>query len=107
VAPRPLNPDQLLSEPLAFSVDLLGYYVAVAVPFLLAGIAVATPLATYPAQVDRLYAADLLGAGIGCAGAVAALTWLDGPGAIAVCAALLVGAGALYASRGPLAIGLA
>jgi len=107
VAPRPLNPDQLLSEPLAFSVDLLGYYVAVAIPFLLAGIAIATPLATYPAQVDRLYAADLLGAGIGCVGAVAALTWLDGPGAICVCAALLVGAGALYASRGPLAIGLA
>ncbi|HYB12277.1 MAG TPA: hypothetical protein VEG67_02330 [Myxococcota bacterium] len=92
----PLSPDRLLSEPGAFFLGLLGYYGAVLVPFLFAGIAVATPLSVYPSQVHRLYAADLFGAALGCGAAVAALTWLDGAGAVAVCAALLIGAGAAY-----------
>jgi len=106
LAPRPLDPARLLTEPVAFSVGLLAYYAAVSVPFLLAGVAVATPLATYPHQISRLYAADLLGAALGCIGAIAALTWLDGPAALAVCAAVLVASGALYAGRGKLGAAL-
>ena len=98
VGPRPLSPDALLSEPFSFSLGLLGYYLAVTVPFLLAGIAISAPLAAFPAQLNVLYAADLLGAGIGCVVAVVALTWLDGQAAIVVAAALLVLGGALYAS---------
>jgi len=70
----------------------------VLVPFLLAGIAVAAPLAAYPARVDRLYAADLLGAGIGCGAAVLALSYADGPAALCICAAAFASAGALYAT---------
>jgi hypothetical protein len=97
----------MLSEPIPFFLRLLGYYVAITVPFLLAGIAIATPLTVYPAQVNRLYAADLFGAGVGCLAAVAALTWLDGPDAITAAAAVLLAGGALYAWPGRLAVGLA
>ena len=85
---------------MSFFFGLFGYYLAVVVPFLLAGMAVAGPLARWAGQVDRLYAADLLGAGLGCLAAVAALSWLDGPAALFVCAGLFTLGGALYAGAG-------
>jgi spermidine synthase len=97
LAPRPISPHLLLAAPGRFFAGLLGYYVVVTVPFLLAGLAVVAPLAAHPRAVNRLYAADLLGAGLGCAAAVVGLSHLDGPGAVTVCAAVLVAAGALYA----------
>ena len=48
LAPWPIDPSTLLSQPLTFSARLLGYYVAVTVPFLFAGLAIATPLAAFP-----------------------------------------------------------
>ena len=96
LGPNPLEPDRLLETPVSFFFGLLGYYLAVVVPFLLAGMAVAGPLTRWASQVDRLYAADLLGAGLGCLAAVAALYWLDGPAALFVCAGvLLLGRGAV------------
>ena len=86
----------MLSQPGTFFAGLLGYYIAVTIPFLFAGLAIATPLAAYPHRVNRLYAADLLGAGLGCLAAVLALTELDAAGAITVCAAIFIAAGALY-----------
>jgi hypothetical protein len=100
LAPWPIDPSTLLSQPFSFSAGLLGYYVAVTVPFLFAGLAIATPLAAYPRAANRLYAADLLGAGLGCLAAVAALSKLDAAGAIAACAAIFVAAGALYWTPG-------
>lgn len=97
VGPRPISPDALILDPVGFGLGLLGYYAAVALPFLLAGLAVATPLAAWPRVASRLYAADLLGAGLGCAAAVVALSWLDGQAAVAVCAALFFAAAACYA----------
>ncbi len=107
LAPHPLDPARLVGEPGSFFLGLLGYYAVVTLPFLLAGIAVAAPLSAHPERVDRLYAADLAGAGLGCAGAVVALWWLDGPGALALAAALFVAAGAVYAPSGRLGVGLA
>ena len=100
LGPNPLEPDRLLETPVSFFFGLLGYYLAVVVPFLLAGMAVAGPLTRWAAQVDRLYAADLLGAGLGCLAAVGALYWLDGPAALFVCAAFFCLGGALYAGVG-------
>ena len=94
---HPIDPSRLLSDPGTLSLGLLGYYAAVTLPFFLAGLAIATPLAAHPERANRLYAADLLGAGIGCSFAVAGLTWLDGPGAVVACAAVFVAAAALYA----------
>jgi hypothetical protein len=96
LASRPLDPSLILVEPAPFAVGLLGYYVAITIPFFLAGIAVAAPLAAYPERVDRLYSADLLGAGLGCAAAVTALVVVDGAAAVFVCAAILVAAGGAY-----------
>jgi hypothetical protein len=62
---HPLDPSQILTDRTAFFTGLLGYYAAVTAPFLLAGIAVSAPLAAYPLQVNRLYGADLFGAGLG------------------------------------------
>jgi hypothetical protein len=100
LAERPISPDAILTDPPRFFLALLGYYVAVTLPFLLAGIAVATPLSAWARHASPLYAADLLGAGLGCVAAVAALSFLDGEAAIVACAAILLAAAALYAAPG-------
>ena len=100
LAPRPISPATMLSQPGTFFVGLLGYYIAVTIPFLFAGLAVALPLAAYPHRVNRLYAADLLGAGLGCLAAVLALIAFDGAMAITICAAIFIAGGALYMGAG-------
>src|SRR5688572_25245546 len=46
---------------------LLGLsYLLIAVPFVFSGITVAVALTKFPAHVEKLYAADLVGAGLGC-----------------------------------------
>ncbi len=97
LGPRPVDPTALANEPGTLFLGLLGYYVAIAAPFLLGGIAVAAPLAAYAAHADRLYAADLLGAGLGCLAAVAALTWTDGATALVLCAAIFAAGAICYA----------
>lgn len=107
VAQRPLRPDRMLAEPGWFAMQLAGYYAVVCVPFWFGGLAVVAPLSAWPVRANRLYAADLLGAGLGCAAAVAALTFLDGETAVFACAALFVAAGALYVTPSRLAGSLA
>ena len=106
LAPWPLDPRQMTTDTWLFSGRLLGYYLVLSVPFILAGLAVATPLSAYPAYTNRLYASDLFGAGLGCLAAVASLTWLSGPAAIIVCTAVFLVAAAVYAERGSLAIAM-
>ena len=106
LAPRPISPDELIARPGAFFLGLLAYNAVITVPFLLAGLAVATPLAAFPHSASRLYAADLLGAALGCVSAVIALSWVDGAAAVVVCGAIFVVAGALYAPSPGLARGL-
>jgi hypothetical protein len=100
LGPHPIDPERLIAEPIAFSAGLLAYYAVVAVPFLFAGIAIATPLSAWPERADRLYAADLLGAGLGCAAAVLALSLLDAAGALCAAAAALAASAACYALPG-------
>jgi hypothetical protein len=97
LGPRPIDPSGLHVASGRTFLGLLLYYVAVAVPFLLGGLAVAAPLSAHPERADRLYAADLLGAGLGCLAAVAALSWTDGATAVALCAALFAAAAVCYA----------
>jgi len=104
LAPRPLNPQDMTITPLKFSLELCVYYAILAVPFILAGLAVAAPLSAYPARVNRLYAIDLSGAALGCLVAVAALQWLTGPQAVTACVLLFIAAGAAYAGGGALRV---
>ena len=99
LAPRPIEPGFLLTRPRSFFIDLLGYYIVVTIPFLLAGLGIAIPLAAYPRRINRLYCADLVGAGLGCLVAVVALNKLDAAGATTVCAAIFLAAGVLYSAR--------
>jgi hypothetical protein len=62
--------------------------VVISVPFVCSGVVVCLALTRFPKRVNRLYAADLIGAGLGCVLLVAAFWWLDGP-------SLVIGIGAL------------
>jgi len=64
-------------------------YLVISVPFIFSGVIVALTLTRFPNQVSRLYAADLMGAGLG----TVTLVWLinvlgDGPSTVVVVAAL-------------------
>jgi spermidine synthase len=73
---------------------LLLYYLALVAPFFLGGLVLGLPLAAFPAQTTRVYAANLAGAGVGCVAALGALTIFDAPGAV-IFSALLAACGAL------------
>ncbi|HXJ37159.1 MAG TPA: hypothetical protein VMS22_24285 [Candidatus Eisenbacteria bacterium] len=77
---------------------LLAFYAVLALPFLFAGFALSTAFAAFVRDVNRLYFADLVGAGAGSALAVAALPALGG-------LALLAAAGAAGAAAARLASG--
>jgi len=65
--------------------------VVISVPFVCSGVVVALALTRFPRKVNRLYAADLVGASLGCVLLVVAFNWLDGP-------SLVIGIGALAAA---------
>jgi hypothetical protein len=52
--------------------------VVISVPFVCSGVVVALALTRFQ-RVNRLYAADLVGAGLGCVALVVVFQWLDGP----------------------------
>ncbi len=66
----------------------------ISIPFVCSGVVVCLALTRFPAQTNRLYAADLVGAALGCILVVALFVVLDGPslviaiGAIAALGAL-------------------
>jgi hypothetical protein len=63
-------------------------YVVLALPFACSGIVVCLALTKFPAQVGKLYAADLAGAAVGCLLVVWTLNVTDGPTAVVVVAFL-------------------
>ncbi len=73
----------------AFSV--VATCVVISIPFVFSGIVVCLSLTRFPERVNRLYAADLVGAGLGCILLVVAFAVLDGP-------SLVIGIGALGAA---------
>jgi hypothetical protein len=62
--------------------------VVVSIPFIFSGIVVCLALTRFPTRVNRLYATDLVGAGLGCAVLVVLFRWLDGPSLVALIGAL-------------------
>jgi MFS family permease len=67
----------------------------VSIPFVFSGIAVTIALTRFPNRVNRLYAADLIGAAVGCALVVWLLNRLDGPSVI-IAVGALAAVGALF-----------
>ncbi len=62
----------------------------ISVPFIFSGIVVCIALTQFPHDVNRLYAVDLLGAGLGCIAVVALFSWFDGPSLVVFTGALAV-----------------
>ena len=62
--------------------------VVISVPFVCSGVVVCLALTRFPRRVNRMYAADLVGAGLGCVLLVVAFSWLDGPSLVIGIAAL-------------------
>ena len=73
-------------------------YAVISIPFIFSGVCVCLALTRFPAQVSRLYAADLAGAALGCILLIAALRITDGPTAVILVAAL-AGLGAVLFLR--------
>jgi spermidine synthase len=86
----PIQIDDVVNDPGRFSLLLLVYYVAVGLPFLLAGFAVSVPFAAYPRLMGRLYFWDLLGAGLGCLFVVSTVEFFGVPGLIIIAAGLML-----------------
>ena len=71
----PFNPLELLWDPLQPWL-LATLYLLLALPFLFAANAIALTLQAHPGAIPLTYAADLLGAGVGCLGLIVLLWWL-------------------------------
>jgi hypothetical protein len=68
--------------------------IVISVPFVFSGVVVCLALTRFPQRVNRLYAADLTGAALGCVLLVVVLSTIDGPSAIVLVGAV-AGLGAL------------
>jgi hypothetical protein len=71
----------------------------ISVPFVFSGIVVCLALTRFPRRVNRLYAVDLVGAGLGCVLLVVLFSFLDGPSLV-----VLIGA---FATAGAIAFAIA
>lgn len=99
-----------LALPMSPHLTLVGLWsvlltcIIISVPFVLSGVVVALVLTRFAERVNRLYAADLAGAALGCVILVALLQRIDGPSAvIAVAAVAALGSVAFGSGRGRLA----
>jgi MFS family permease len=71
----------------------------ISVPFVFSGIVVCLALTRFPRRVNRLYAVDLVGAGLGCVLLVVLFSFVDGPSLV-----VLIGA---FATAGAIAFAIA
>jgi spermidine synthase len=81
------------------SAKLLVVCVAVFLPFLAAGLALAAIFATHAKRIARLYFADLIGAGLGCAICVPLMATITPPGCVLLVGVLFALAGLRLSSR--------
>lgn len=79
--------------------QLTAIYVLAAVPFLLGGMAIALAFRHRSQWIDRVYFADLAGAGVGCALTLVLLTFVPAPQAMVVIAGVGALAALLYGWR--------
>ena len=81
----PFNPFRLLLDRSQLIYTLL-YYLILAAPFFFSGLAISLLLSRGSRDVNRLYAADLLGAGLGCVAVCVVMQALGGSGSVVVAA---------------------
>jgi hypothetical protein len=91
----PFDPFNLLNDPRQFWLMPL-YFLTVALPFFCAGLALALLFTRGSAVVNRLYAFDLLGAGVGCAAIALVMPRFGGAGSVVIAAAISLVAAAVF-----------
>jgi hypothetical protein len=69
----------------------------ISVPFVCAGVVVCLALTRFGDRVNRLYAADLIGAGLGCVFLIVAFKFFDGPSLVVLIAAVAAVGAFLFA----------
>jgi hypothetical protein len=77
----PFDPFRLLLDRRQFAYTTL-YYVVLSAPFFCSGLAISLLLSRGGREVNRLYAADLLGAGLGCAAVCVTMPVFGGSGSV-------------------------
>lgn len=77
--------------------SVIGTCLIASVPFVLSGIVVCLCLTRFPDRVNRLYAVDLLGAGLGCVLLAVLFASVDGPSALIATGALAGVGGVCFA----------
>jgi hypothetical protein len=94
----------MLSIPIGLSTSMvqsiwtfLMFSAVISAPFIFSGVTIALALTRSPFPIGRVYAADLFGAAIGCAGAAVILEVLDAPSAVIAISGLLFVAAAAFA----------
>lgn len=95
----------LMNRDGAFSPEQIGWlaliYVLLSIPFFLSGSVLALSLAGWPNEAGKIYAADLIGAALGCLLSVAALSRLGGVNALLLLSLVLaLAASAFIYGRG-------
>lgn len=83
----PFDSYRIAWEPMQF-VYLTVYYLALTAPFFFAGLVIGALLAAAEYPVNRIYAANLAGSGLGAFVALGGLTWLNAPGVVLLATAL-------------------
>ncbi|HSF62224.1 MAG TPA: hypothetical protein VLA69_11060, partial [Gaiellaceae bacterium] len=71
--------------------------IVIAIPFVCSGVVVCLALTRFPAQTNRLYGADLVGAALGCILVVALFAVLDGPSLVIAIGALAAAGASVFA----------
>lgn len=72
-------------------------YIVLAVPFTASGLCLSLALTRIPARIGAIYAADLVGAGLGCVATVWLLSIVDGPSAVILLGAIAAAGSACLA----------
>ncbi len=93
----PLQFGEMGQQPLQF-LYLLIYYLALALPFFFSGAVIVLLLSHFPERVNKLYFADLVGAGLGCLAVILLVPIIGVPGTVLVTGLLGVAA-ALFLGR--------
>ena len=74
-------------------------YLTIAVPFVLGGIVISLALTKFPKNISTLYAADLVGAALGCIALLYLLSQTTGPTLVVVISAIAVSAAFIFSNR--------
>jgi len=84
---------------LVFVVGIALTYVILAVPFVASGVCLTLALTRMPESLGSLYAADLVGAGVGCLAVVGLLEVVDGPSAVLLAGGVAAMGGLAFSLR--------